>query len=48
MQLAKKYCQGQGIELGAAAHNAFNLASCLNVAPCDGVEFLHPRDMEDY
>ncbi|EKG37493.1 hypothetical protein Pav013_3449 [Pseudomonas syringae pv. avellanae str. ISPaVe013] len=48
MLLAKKYCQGHGIELGAAAHNAFNLAHCLNVAPCNGVDFLHPRDMEDY
>lgn len=48
MLLAKKYCQGQGIELGAAAHNSFCLAECLNVAPCDGVSFLHPRDMDDY
>lgn len=48
MFLAKKYCQGQGIELGAAAHNSFGLAGCLNVAPCDGFSFLHPRDMEDY
>ncbi len=48
MRLASKYCQGQGIELGAAAHNSFDLANCLNVAPCDGVQYLHPQDMEDY
>ncbi|MCJ8177150.1 class I SAM-dependent methyltransferase [Pseudomonas viridiflava] len=48
MFLAQKYCQGHGIELGAAAHNSFGLTNCLNVAPCDGVSFLHPQDMDDY
>lgn len=34
--LARRYCQGRGVELGAAAHNPFNLPDCLNVAPDDG------------
>ena len=46
--LALKYCTGKGIELGAALHNPFGLADCLNVAPSDGVHFVHPRDLEDY
>ncbi|MDR0674249.1 MAG: class I SAM-dependent methyltransferase [Zoogloeaceae bacterium] len=46
--LAFKYCAGQGMELGASSHNPFNLPACLNVAPCDGVDFLHPLDQEDY
>jgi SAM-dependent methyltransferase len=33
MLLAFDYCKGQGIELGAAAYNPFNLKACLNVAP---------------
>jgi len=34
--LAHQYCVGRGVELGAAAHNAFNLnAEVLNVAPYD-------------
>lgn len=33
MPLAHHYCQGKGIELGAAAHNPFNLPDCINVAP---------------
>lgn len=48
MALASKYCQGFGLELGAAAHNAFYLPDCLNLAPCDGESFLHPKDLEDY
>jgi SAM-dependent methyltransferase len=48
MALAHKYCVGQGIELGAAAHNAFYLPSCLNVAPSDGVDYVHPRDLADF
>ncbi|MDR1425251.1 MAG: class I SAM-dependent methyltransferase [Azoarcus sp.] len=46
--LAFKYCTGKGIELGAALHNPFGLPDCPNVAPSDGVRFLHPRDLEDY
>jgi SAM-dependent methyltransferase len=48
MALATRYCQGKGIELGGASHNPFNLADCLNVAPCDGIDFLHPQDLDDY
>jgi SAM-dependent methyltransferase len=34
MKLAKRWCKGTGIELGAAAHNPFHLGSeCYNVAP---------------
>jgi SAM-dependent methyltransferase len=46
--LAFKYCIGDGVELGASTHNAFGLSGCINIAPCDGVDFLHPRDLEDY
>jgi SAM-dependent methyltransferase len=46
--LALKYCVGKGVELGASLHNSFGLANCLNIAPSDGVRFLHPRDLEDY
>jgi SAM-dependent methyltransferase len=45
--LISKYCQGAGVELGRSLHNAFGL-DCPNIAPCDGVNFLHPRDLEDY
>jgi SAM-dependent methyltransferase len=31
--LAHNYCVGEGIELGAAAHNPFNLPSSVNVSP---------------
>lgn len=48
MRLATKYCQGKGIELGAAAHNSFGLVDCMNVAPCDGTQYLHERDLADY
>lgn len=33
MALAHRYCLGEGLELGAAAHNPFNLPGCRNVAP---------------
>ncbi|MCL2020818.1 MAG: class I SAM-dependent methyltransferase [Betaproteobacteria bacterium] len=46
--LAFKYCVGNGLELGASIHNPFCLPNCLNVAPSDGVNFLHLRDLEDY
>lgn len=48
MALASKYCQGRGLEIGAAAHNAFYLPDCINLAPCDGESFLYPQDLEDY
>ena len=46
--LAHKYCAGQGIELGASRQNRFGLIRCLNVAPSDGVGYLHPEDLIDY
>ena len=46
--LAFKYCVGNGMELGAALHNPFCLPNCLNVAPSDGVDFLHAHDLEDF
>jgi SAM-dependent methyltransferase len=46
--LAIKYCVGNGVELGASLHNPFFLPNCLNIAPSDGVGFLHSRDQEDY
>ncbi len=46
--LALEYCTGNGVELGASLHNPFCLPNCLNIAPCDGINFLHPRDQEDY
>ncbi|MCC6801965.1 MAG: class I SAM-dependent methyltransferase [Anaerolineae bacterium] len=33
MKLAHQYCTGSGIELGAAAHNPFDLPNSINVAP---------------
>ncbi len=33
--LAHELCLGRGVELGAAAHNPFNLPGCINVAPLD-------------
>ncbi len=33
MALAHQYCVGQGIELGAAAYNSFDLPGSINVAP---------------
>jgi len=46
--LAFKYCAGNGVELGASLHNSFCLPNCPNVAPSDGVDYLHLRDLEDY
>lgn len=48
MSLAFNYCEGSGIELGAAAHNPFGLADCLNIAPSDGVSGMYPEDVKDY
>ena len=45
--MAFKYCHGTGVELGRSLHNSFGL-DCPNIAPCDGINFLHPRDFEDY
>ncbi len=48
MALASKYCQGAGLEVGAAAHNAFYLPNCINLGPSDGEAFLYPQDLVDY
>lgn len=48
MALATRYCIGRGIELGAAAHNPFELPDCLKVAPCDGRQSLYPQDFDDF
>jgi len=48
MALATRYCIGRGIELGAAAHNPFDLPDCLKVAPCDGRQSLYPQDLDDF
>lgn len=37
--LAHKYCIGKGLEIGAAAHNPFNLKDCLFLANKERVEF---------
>lgn len=48
MPLATHYCVGHGIELGAAAHNPFDLPDCTFIAPCDGKDYLYQKDMDDY
>lgn len=48
MPLAFKYCIGRGLELGAAAHNPFDLPDCKSVAPSDGVSYMFPKDLVDY
>jgi ubiquinone/menaquinone biosynthesis C-methylase UbiE len=44
--LAKKYCVGKGIELGAAAHNPFDLPECINVAPREHEEYYKNHQVE--
>jgi SAM-dependent methyltransferase len=48
MELALKYCKGQGVELGGASHNPFYLERCLNMAPSDGVGYVFEQDLKDY
>ncbi|HMD81336.1 MAG TPA: methyltransferase domain-containing protein [Anaerolineales bacterium] len=38
-RLAHQWCKGEGLELGAGAHNPFNLPGSLNVAPGDDPVF---------
>lgn len=38
-KLALQWCKGEGLELGAGAHNPFNLLGSLNVAPGDDPVF---------
>ena len=44
-ELALKYCQGQGLEIGSGAHNSFGLEGSRNVSPGDE-ETLVFRDSE--
>jgi SAM-dependent methyltransferase len=47
MALAHKWCRGTGVELGAAAHNPFNLkAEVINVAPGNEADFAFYRDAQ--
>ncbi len=42
MPLAKAWCKGTGLEIGASAHNPFSLPGCRNVAPDDLDNKLSP------
>lgn len=44
-KLAHEYCKGQGIEIGAAAHNSFRLPGSVNVAPADGEDFYREQQV---
>lgn len=44
--LAREYCMGHGIELGAAAHNPFNLPGSINVSPYS--DNPNSPEFEDY
>jgi len=53
MEIAHKFCKGNGIELGAAAHNSFNLAGSINLSPfsdhegtIDHNDFLFYKDAQ--
>lgn len=48
MDLADRWLLGRGIELGRASHNPLAPSDCISVAPCDGVQFVDARDLEDY
>ncbi|PXX46258.1 class I SAM-dependent methyltransferase [Aquitalea magnusonii] len=48
MELAKQWLQGKGVELGRGAHNPLAPADCINVAPCNGVDYIDERDLLDY
>lgn len=44
--LAHEYCAGEGLEIGAAAHNPFNLSDCLNVADERGFDFYKQSQID--
>lgn len=44
--LAHQYCQGNGAEIGAAAHNPFRLPGCVNVADAEGFEFYKQSQVD--
>lgn len=43
---AHKYCKGKGLEIGAAAHNPFNLQDCKNVACKEDYEFYKQNQID--
>jgi SAM-dependent methyltransferase len=45
-ELAHRYCQGQGVEIGAAAHNPFGLENCLKVGVLDDEEFYRKNQID--
>lgn len=45
-QLAHQWCKGQGLELGASAHNPFNLPGSLNLAPGDDDAFYREQQIQ--
>lgn len=46
MNLAHFYCQGEGVEIGAAAHNSFGLKNCINIAPKEDEEFYKQAQID--
>jgi len=44
--LAHKWCRGEGIEIGAAAHNPFGLENCLKVGVRDDEEFYRKNQVD--
>jgi len=46
-QLALKYCTGEGIEIGASAHNRWGLENCINVSHYDDFEFYKTHQISD-
>jgi ubiquinone/menaquinone biosynthesis C-methylase UbiE len=44
--LAHKYCIGEGIEIGAAAHNSFGLPNCIKVGIPDDEEFYRKHQVD--
>src|SRR5690349_6736380 len=49
MELAHKWCRGEGLEMGAAAHNPFGLPGARNVAPWhEDPEHPDRKDWEFY
>lgn len=45
--LAHKYCQGKGLEIGAAAHNSFGLEDCLFLANSERIEFWRESEINN-
>lgn len=45
-ELAHKYCIGQGIEIGAAAHNPFRLKDCKILAGSDRLDWWRQSELD--